>query len=57
MTRRLPGKIAAFSFVATTATGGVAVHAAELHVLTSGVFPAAYKALGPDFAAKTGNTH
>jgi molybdate transport system substrate-binding protein len=32
------------------------VRAAELHVLTSGGFTAAYKKLGPQFAASTGNT-
>jgi molybdate transport system substrate-binding protein len=35
---------------------GIAVHAAELHVLTSGGFTAAYKALGPSFTGQTGNT-
>lgn len=33
-----------------------AVHAAELHVMTSGGFTAACQALGPAFARKTGNT-
>ncbi|MEB0065124.1 substrate-binding domain-containing protein, partial [Pseudomonas sp. RTC3] len=33
-----------------------AVHAAEIHVMTSGGFTAAYKALSPKFAADTGNT-
>jgi len=33
-----------------------AVHAAEIHVMTSGGFTAAYKALSPKFAAATGNT-
>jgi molybdate transport system substrate-binding protein len=32
------------------------VQAAELHVMSSGGFTAAYKALGPKFAASTGNT-
>lgn len=45
--------LAAFSFIAVTAT---AVQAAELHVMSSGGFTAAYKILGPKFAASTGNT-
>ena len=32
------------------------VEAAELRVMTSGGFTAAYKQLGPQFAASTGNT-
>ncbi|MGS0891491.1 substrate-binding domain-containing protein [Burkholderia stagnalis] len=32
------------------------VHAAELHVMSSGGFTAAYKLLGPRFASMTGNT-
>jgi molybdate transport system substrate-binding protein len=32
------------------------VQAAELHVMSSGGFTAAYKLLGPEFAASTGNT-
>jgi molybdate transport system substrate-binding protein len=32
------------------------VHSAELHVMTSGGFTAAYQLLGPRFAAATGNT-
>ncbi|MEM5388179.1 substrate-binding domain-containing protein [Paraburkholderia phymatum] len=32
------------------------VHAAEMHVMTSGGFTAAYQALGPTFTKQTGNT-
>ncbi|HEX8826982.1 MAG TPA: substrate-binding domain-containing protein, partial [Xanthobacteraceae bacterium] len=46
-------KLAALSFIAFA---GVAVHAAELHVMSSGGFTAAYKILGPKFAAASGNT-
>lgn len=49
-------RLVACSFIATALCAGVAVHAAELHVMTSGGFTAAYKALGPEFAKKTGNT-
>jgi molybdate transport system substrate-binding protein len=40
----------------STATLAASVQAAELHVLTSGGFTAAYRALGPQFTASTGNT-
>ncbi|GAB2913456.1 substrate-binding domain-containing protein [Paraburkholderia jirisanensis] len=43
---------ALLSSVALTAS----VQAAELHVLTSGGFTAAYQTLGPKFTASTGNT-
>ncbi len=49
-------RLAAFSFVATVACASVAAYAADLHVMTSGGFTAAYKALGPEFAKETGNT-
>lgn len=38
------------------AAAAVNVQAAELHVMSSGGFTAAYKLLGPKFAAATGNT-
>jgi molybdate transport system substrate-binding protein len=46
-------------FTTTLLAGALAapaVQAAELHVLTSGGFTAAYQTLGPKFAASTGNT-
>ncbi|WP_109478737.1 substrate-binding domain-containing protein [Paraburkholderia sp. C35] len=46
----------AFSFISISAASGVTARAAELHVMTSGGFTAAYKALGPAFTGKTGNT-
>lgn len=49
-------RLVAFSFVATSACASAAIHAAELHVMTSGGFTAACKALGPAFTKKTGNT-
>ena len=39
-----------------SAAAAASVQAAELHVMSSGVFTAAYKLLGPKFAAATGNT-
>jgi molybdate transport system substrate-binding protein len=48
--------LAAFTFFAASAAAPVAAHAAELHVMTSGGFTAAYKILGPKFGAATGNT-
>jgi molybdate transport system substrate-binding protein len=39
-----------------SAVASANVEAAELHVMTSGGFTAAYKVLGPKFAAATGNT-
>jgi molybdate transport system substrate-binding protein len=44
---------AAALFVSAVAAN---VQAADLHVMTSGGFTAAYKLLGPKFAASTGNT-
>lgn len=48
-------RLIAFSFIATSASAGL-VHAAELHVMTSGGFTAAVKALAPTFTQKTGDT-
>lgn len=49
-------KLCAAALVATSAAAAH-VQAAELHVMSSGGFTAAYKVLGPKFAAQTGNTH
>ena len=50
-------KLSAFAFISgVAATTTTAVHAAELHVMSSGGFTAAYKILGPKFAAASGNT-
>jgi len=46
---------AALALVASLALTGIA-QAADIHVMTSGGFTAAYKALGPKFASATGNT-
>ncbi|USU19840.1 substrate-binding domain-containing protein [Paraburkholderia fungorum] len=46
--------LAAGLLASTVATANV--QAAELHVMTSGGFTAAYKLLGPKFTAATGNT-
>jgi molybdate transport system substrate-binding protein len=46
-------RLAAFAFIATNT---VAVHAADIHVMSSGGFTAAYKILGPKFATESGNT-
>ncbi|KND61963.1 putative ABC transport system, periplasmic component [Candidatus Burkholderia verschuerenii] len=54
--KSLFSKLAAFSFVAASATLPVASHAVELHVMSSGGFTAAYKILGPKFSAQTGDT-
>ncbi|SDT22882.1 substrate-binding domain-containing protein [Pseudomonas fuscovaginae UPB0736] len=43
------------SLLGTLALGGIA-QAEEIRVMTSGGFTAAYKILGPKFAAETGNT-
>lgn len=48
-------KLCATALVATSAIAAN-VQAAELHVMSSGGFTAAYKRLGPQFAARTGNT-
>jgi molybdate transport system substrate-binding protein len=47
-------KLCAAALVATTATANV--QAEDLHVITSGGFTAAYKALGPKFATEHGDT-
>lgn len=48
-------KLCAGALVATSAATAN-VQAAELHVMSSGGFTAAYKLLGPKFASQTGNT-
>ncbi|UCF23345.1 MAG: substrate-binding domain-containing protein [Ralstonia sp.] len=48
-------KLCAVALVATSAATAN-VHAADLHVMSSGGFTAAYKLLGPRFASQTGNT-
>ncbi|MFX1674903.1 substrate-binding domain-containing protein [Paraburkholderia sp. A2WS-5] len=48
-------KLCATALVAVSAAGAH-VQAAELHVMSSGGFTAAYKLLGPKFASDTGNT-
>ncbi|NTX32333.1 substrate-binding domain-containing protein [Burkholderia pyrrocinia] len=48
-------KLCATALVATSAVTAN-VQAAELHVMSSGGFTAAYKLLGPRFAAQSGNT-
>jgi molybdate transport system substrate-binding protein len=45
-----------FAMAGMTAAAASSVQAAELHVMSSGGFTAAYKILGPKFAASTGNT-
>lgn len=54
--KSLPARFAAFVFICAIACCNVAASAAELHVMTSGGFTAAYEALGPAFTAQTGNT-
>ena len=51
-------KLSAFAFIGgvAAATTATSVNAAELHVMSSGGFTAAYKILGPKFAAASGNT-
>jgi len=51
-------KVSAFAFIGgvAAATTATTVHAAELHVMSSGGFTAAYKILGPKFATASGNT-
>jgi molybdate transport system substrate-binding protein len=51
--KKLIAGLAVLSFIPFSA---VAVQAAELHVMSSGGFTAAYKILGPKFAAESGNT-
>ncbi|RKU00336.1 molybdenum ABC transporter substrate-binding protein [Burkholderia sp. Nafp2/4-1b] len=48
-------KLCATALVATSAVAAH-VQAAELHVMSSGGFTAAYKVLGPRYAAQSGNT-
>lgn len=48
-------KFCAAALIATSALAAN-VQAAELHVMSSGGFTAAYKLLGPKFASQTGNT-
>lgn len=48
-------KLSACTFIGAAAAAS-AVQAAELHVMSSGGFTAAYKILGPQFAATSGNT-
>lgn len=48
-------KLCAAALVATSAIA-VNAQAAELHVISSGGFTAAYQLLGPKFASQTGNT-
>ncbi|MGY6118128.1 substrate-binding domain-containing protein [Paraburkholderia strydomiana] len=52
--RSLIRKLCAAALVATSAAAAN-VHAADLHVMSSGGFTAAYKVLGPKFSAETGN--
>ncbi|WP_250516622.1 substrate-binding domain-containing protein [Caballeronia sp. INDeC2] len=51
--KSLVTKLIAFSFITICAH---AVKAADLHVMSSGGFTAAYKILGPKFTAETGDT-
>ena len=53
--KNLLQKLCAVALVATAAATAN-VQAAELHVMSSGGFTAAYKLLGPKFASQTGNT-
>ncbi|WP_025596442.1 substrate-binding domain-containing protein [Burkholderia sp. WSM2230] len=53
--RNLLLKLCAAALLASTAATA-SVQAADLHVMSSGGFTAAYKALGPKFASETGNT-
>ena len=48
-------KFLAFAFIGST-VAAASVQSAELHVMTSGGFTAAYQLLEPRFAAATGNT-
>jgi molybdate transport system substrate-binding protein len=48
-------KLCAAALVATS-SAAANVQAADLHVMSSGGFTAAYKVLGPRFASETGNT-
>ena len=53
--RHLLLKVAAAAWLATSFVAAN-VQAADLHVMSSGGFTAAYKVLGPKFASETGNT-
>ena len=53
--RNLLLKLCAAALVATSAAAAN-VQAADLHVMSSGGFTAAYKVLGPKFASETGNS-
>jgi molybdate transport system substrate-binding protein len=53
--RNLLLKLCAAALVATSAAAAN-VQAADLHVMSSGGFTAAYKVLGPKFSTETGNT-
>ena len=53
--RNLLLKLFATALVATSAAAAN-VQAADLHIMSSGGFTAAYKVLGPKFASQTGNT-
>lgn len=55
MMKNLLLKLCATALVGVSAAAAN-VQAAELHVMSSGGFTAAYKVLGPRFAAQTGNT-
>lgn len=46
---------ASLTIIAASACASVAAQAADLHVMTSGGFTAAYQALGPEFTKQTGN--
>ena len=48
-------KLCAAALVVTSAMAAN-VQAAELHVMSSGGFTAAYKLLGPKFASQSGNS-
>lgn len=58
MTTTMRNQLLKFCATALVATAAFAanVQAAELHVMSSGGFTAAYKLLGPRFASTTGNT-
>ena len=55
MMRNLLLKLCAAALVAGSAAA-TNVHAADLHVITSGGFTAAYQVLGPKFASAAGDT-
>jgi molybdate transport system substrate-binding protein len=49
-------RLTAIAFISINTVAVQATQAAELHVMSSGGFTAAYKILGPKFAAESGNT-